>query len=154
MTFDKLIFREAVADAGSGVPETPASDGQDPVPCPGRSEVFRENVLTVDFGGIGELTVRSGRGEVNWRRITRPVLDVLRAKLEACGFEAWRDAGPASGPDGAGWRLELFDGEKPVKRVGIHGVTPEQWTVFRSFLELCGALAEDRRQTIHFGSAG
>ena len=126
MTFDKLVYRE------SGRPD------------PGR-------VLTVDFGGIGELTLSSGlRGETNWRRITRPVLDVLRAKLDACDFGAWHDeyAAPAA-EDGFGWGLELFKSGKSVKRIS-GGAVPEQWAAFRSVLDLCGALAENRskRETI------
>ena len=120
MNFDKLVYRE------SGRPE-------------------QGSVLTVDFGGIGELTVRSGlRGEVNWRRLTRPVLDVLRLKLDACKFEAWRDDYSAPSPDGFGWGLELFDGGKPVKRISGCNAVPEQWPSFQSILELCSALAENR----------
>ena len=120
MTFDKLVYRES-AGPGTG------------------------SVLTVDFGGIGELTVASGiRGEVNWRRITRPVLDVLRAKLDACDFEAWSDDDSGPAPDGSAWDLELFDGGKSVKQVSGGIAVPEQWHVFRSLLELCGALAENR----------
>lgn len=120
MTFDKLVYHESAG------------------PDPG-------SVLTVDFGGIGELTVKSGlRGEVNWRRLTRPVLDVLRLKLDACEFEAWRDDDPAPETNGAGWGIELFSGGKPVKHVNGGSVLPEQWAVFQSILELCGALAENR----------
>lgn len=127
MTFDKLVYHES---AGPG---------------PG-------STLTVDFGGIGELTVRSGlRGEVNWRRLTRPVLDVLRMKLDACEFEAWRDDDSAPETYGAGWGLELFSGGKTVKLVNGGNVLPEQWTVFRSILELCDALAENRRQGLLLG---
>ena len=119
MTFDKLVYHESAG------------------PDPG-------STLTVDFGGIGELTVRSGlRGEVNWRRLTRPVLDVLRLKLDACEFEAWRDDDPAPETNGAGWGLELFNNGKTVKRIS-GGAVPEQWPAFRSILELCGALAENR----------
>ncbi len=126
MTFDKLVYREAVPA------EHPASDG-----------TGQGSVLTVDFGGIGELTVRFDfRGEVNWRRITRPVLDVLRAKLDACKFEMWGGDCPASDTPGGG--LELFLGEKSVKQVSCHGATPDQWALFQSVLELCGALAENR----------
>ena len=125
MVFDKLVYHE--------------SAGTDP-----------GSVLTVDFSGIGELTVRSvPRGEVNWRRLTRPVLDVLRMKLDACDFEAWGDDYSAPAADGGGWGLELFDGGKPVKRVSGGSVVPEQWPAFRSILELCGALAENRRQCLH-----
>ena len=125
MTFDKLVYREAVSGAAPGAPSG----------C----------VLTVDFGGIGELTVKSGiRWEVNWRRITRPVLDVLRAKFDACDFEAWRDDYSAPSADGSGWGLELFDGGKSVKQVSGGNAVPEQWPVFQSILELCGALAENR----------
>ena len=127
MTFDKLVYHESAG------------------PDPG-------SVLTVDFGGIGELTVRSGfRGEVNWRRITRPVLDLLRSKLDTCNFEAWRTDYSASAPDGCGWGLELFDGEKPVKRIIGSSAVPEQWPAFQAILELCGALAENRskRETAH-----
>ena len=121
MQFDKLVYRE------SNRPE-------------------RGSELTVDFGGIGELTVKSGvRGEVNWRRLTRPLLDVLRTKLDACDFETWNDE-YTSAADGFGWGLELFDGGKSVKQVVGGSAVPEQWTAFRSILELCGALAEDRRQ--------
>ena len=125
MNFDKLVYRESAgADPGS--------------------------VLTVDFGGIGELTLRSGvRGEVNWRRLTRPVLDVLRAKLDACDFEAWRDDYSGAAADGPGWGLELFDGGKTVKLVCGSSALPEQWPVFRSILELCGALAENRSKREH-----
>ena len=124
MNFDKLVYRE--------------SDRMDP----GR-------VLTVDFGGIGELTLRSGRrGEINWRRITRPVLDVLRAKLDACDFGAWRDEYAAPAADGPGWGLELFEDGKSVKRIR-GGAVPEQWPAFRSILDLCSALAENRRQSLH-----
>ena len=120
MTFDKLVYHESAW------------------PDPG-------SVLTVDFGGIGELTVRSGlRGEVNWRRLTRPVLDVLRLKLDACAFEAWRDDDPAPETNGAGWGIEFFNGGKSVKQLNGGGVLPEQWAVFQSVLELCGALAENR----------
>ena len=120
MTFDKLVYHESAG------------------PDPG-------SVLTVDFGGIGELTVKSGlRGEVNWRRLTRPVLDVLRLKLDACRFEAWRDDDSEPAPGGFGWGLELFDGGKRVKRISGGGILPEQWPVFRSILELCGSLAENR----------
>ncbi len=120
MTFDKLVYHESAG------------------PDPG-------SVLTVDFGGIGELTVKSGlRGEVNWRRLSRPVLDVLRLKLDACRFEAWRDNDPAPEVNGAGWGLELFSGGKPVKRISGGGGLSEQWPAFRSILELCGALAENR----------
>lgn len=122
MIFDKLVYRE------SNRPD-------------------RGNVLTVDFGGIGELTVKSGlRGEVNWRRLTRPVLDVLRAKLDACDFEAWREDYSTPVPDDSAWGLVLFDGEKAVKQISGGSAVPEQWSVFQSVLELCGALAEDRRQ--------
>ena len=129
MTFDKLVYHESAG------------------PDPG-------SVLTVDFGGIGELTLRSGRrGEVNWRRLTRPVLDVLRLKLDACEFEAWRNDDPAPETNGTGWGIELFNGGKPVKQVNGGSVLPEHWAVFQSILELCGALAEDRRQGLHCGSA-
>ena len=119
MRFDKLVYRE------SNRPD-------------------RGSVLTVDFGGIGELTVESGfRGEVNWRRLTRPLLDVLRSKLDACDFEAWDDEyTPAQ--DGFGWGLELFDGGKTVKQISGGNAVPEQWTAFQSILELCDALAENR----------
>ena len=134
MTFDKLVYRETVPGAAAGMQGLSASDATDP-----------GSMLTVDFGGIGELTVRSGPcGEVNWRRITRPVLDVLRSKLDACKFEAWRDDYSAPAADGPGWGLELFDGEKSVKRIRGGNAVPEQWPAFRSILELCGALAEDR----------
>ena len=123
MRFDKLVYRESAGTA------------------PG-------NVLTVDFGGIGELTLKTvPRGEVNWRRLTRPVLDVLRAKLEACDFEAWPDDDPAPGIDGSAWGLELFEGGKPVKQVSGRNAIQEQWPAFQSILELCGALAENRRQS-------
>ncbi len=129
MTFDKLVYHESAG------------------PNPG-------SVLTVDFGGIGELMVRSGlRGEVNWRRLTRPVLDVLRLKLDACEFEAWRDNDPAPETNGAEWGIELFNGGKPVKHVNGGSVLPEQWAVFQSILELCGALAEDRRQDLLLGKS-
>ena len=122
MVFDKLVYHESAG------------------PDPGSE-------LTVDFGGIGELTMRSGlRGEVNWRRLTRPVLDVIRMKLDACDFEAWRDDYSASAAGVPGWGLELFDGEKPVKRIIGCNAVPEQWPVFQSILEMCGALAENRRQ--------
>ena len=125
MTFDKLVYHES---AGPG---------------PG-------STLTVDFGGIGELTVRSGlRGEVNWRRLTRPVLDVLRMKLDACEFEAWRDDAPAPGMNGARWGLELFDGGKTVRQINGRNAVPEQWPVFRSILELCDELAENRDKENH-----
>ena len=120
MVFDKLVYRE------SRRPD-------------------RGNVLTVDFGGIGELTVKSGlRGEVNWRRLTRPVADVLRAKLDDCDFGAWKEDYSAPVPDDSGWRLELFDGEKAVKQVNGGSAMPEQWSAFLSVLELCGALVEAR----------
>ena len=120
MTFDKLVYHE--------------SAGTEP-----------GSVLTVDFGGIGELTVQSALlGEVNWRRLTRPVLDVLRLKLDACKFEAWRDDYSVPAAEGGGWWLELFDGGKPVKQVSGGSAVPEQWPVFQSVLELCGALAENR----------
>lgn len=129
MTFDKLVYHESAG------------------PDPG-------SVLTVDFGGIGELTVRSGRrGEVNWRRLTRPMLDVLRLKLDACEFEAWRDNDPAPEVNGAGWGLELFSGGKPVKQVNGGSILPEQWAAFQSILELCGTLAEDRRQDLLLGKS-
>ena len=119
MTFDKLVYHESAG------------------PDPG-------SVLTVDFGGIGELTVRSGlRGEVNWRRLTRPVLDVLRLKLDACKFEAWPDDS-APETNGTGWGLELFSEGKTVKQVNGGSILPEQWAVFQSILDLCGALAENR----------
>ena len=118
MTFDKLVYHESAG------------------PDPG-------NVLTINFGGIGELTVKSGlRGEVNWRRLTRPVLDVLRMKLDACDFETWGNDDPA--PDSFDWGLELFNEGTPVKRISGGGILPEQWPAFRSILELCGALAENR----------
>ena len=124
MRFDKLVYRESAGTA------------------PG-------SVLTVDFGGIGELTLRTvPRGEVNWRRLTRPVLDVLRAKLEACDFEAWRNDKSAPEADAPGWGLELFEGGKTVKQVSGKKAAPEQWAVFQSVLELCGALAENRRQDL------
>ena len=120
MTFDKLVYHESAG------------------PDPG-------SVLTVDFGGIGELTVKSGlRGEVNWRRLTRPVLDVLRSKLADCEFEAWRDDDSAPETNGTGWGLELFSEGKSVKQVKGGSVLPEQWAAFQSILELCGALAENR----------
>ena len=120
MTFDKLVYRES---------------GR---PAPG-------SVLTVDFGGIGELTVESGPcGEVNWRRLTNPVLDLLRTKLDACKFEAWRDDYSAPSPDGFGWGLELFDDGKSVRRISGCNAVPEQWPAFQSILELCSALAENR----------
>ena len=120
MTFDKLVYHESAG------------------PDPG-------SVLTVDFGGIGELTVKSGfRGEVNWRRLTRPVLDVLRLKLEACKFEAWQDDYSAPEMNGAEWGLELFNGGKSVKQINGGSILPENWDIFRSILELCGALAENR----------
>ena len=120
MVFDKLVYHESAG------------------PDPGSE-------LTVDFGGIGELMMRSGlRGEVNWRRLTRPVLDVLRMKLDACDFEAWQNDYSAPAPDGFGWGLELFDGATTVKLIRGHNAVPEQWTAFRSILELCGALAENR----------
>ena len=125
MTFDKLVYRES-AGPGTG------------------------SVLTVDFGGIGELTVESSfRGEVNWRRLTRPVLDVLRLKLDACEFEAWGNDDSAPEKDGTGWGLELFNGGKSVKQVNCGSVLPEQWAAFQSILDLCGALAEYRRQNLH-----
>jgi hypothetical protein len=126
------------------MPGHSAPDGKDP-----------GSVLTVDFGGIGELTVRSGPcGEVNWRRITRPVLDLLRSKLDACDFEAWRDDYSAPAADGSGWGLELFDGGKTVKQVRGGKTVPEQWPEFRSILDLCDALAEDRskRKRIRCGT--
>ena len=125
IVFDKLVYHESAgADRGS--------------------------VLTVDFGGIGELTMRSALcGEVNWRRLTRPVLDVLRMKLDACDFESWRDDYSAPAADGGGWWLELFDGGRPVKQVSGGSAVPDQWHVFQSILELCGALAENRRQRLH-----
>ena len=124
MTFDKLVYHESAG------------------PDPG-------SVLTVDFSGIGELTVKSGlRGEVNWRRLTRPVLDVLRLKLDACEFEAWGNDDPAPETDGAGWGLELFNDGKSVKQVNCGSVLPEQWAVFQSILDLCGALAENRMQNL------
>ena len=123
MTFDKLVYRESAW------------------PDPGR-------VLTVDFGGIGELTLSSGSC-VNWRRITRPVLDILRMKLDACEFESWREDDPSPAGDGSAWELELFEGEKAVKQINGGRVVPEQWPVFQSVLELCGALAENRRQRLH-----
>ena len=127
MDFDKLVYHE--------------SAGAEPG-C----------VLTVDFGGIGELTVKSGlRGEVNWRRLTRPVLDVLRLKFDACKFEMWRDNDPAPDMNERGWGLELFSGGKSVKLVNGGSVLPEQWAVFQSILELCDALAEDRRQDLLLG---
>ena len=130
MTFDKLVYHESAG------------------PNPG-------SVLTVDFGGIGELTVKFGfRGEVNWRRLTRPVLDVLRLKLDDCKFETWQDDDSAPEKNGTGWGLELFNGGKTVKQVNGGSVLPEQWAVFQSILELCGALAENRRQHLHCGSAG
>ena len=130
MTFDKLVYHESAG------------------PDPG-------SVLTVDFGGIGELTVRSGlRGEVNWRRLTRPVLDILRLKLASCDFEEWRDDAPAPEMNGTGWGLELFDGGKSVKQVNGGNVPPEQWAQFQSILELCDALAENRRQRLHCSCAG
>ncbi len=141
MTFDKLVYRETVSSTQPIPNETP----------PG-------NVLTVDFGGIGELTLKSGfSGEVNWRRITRHVLNVLRSMLDACDFEAWRDDYTASATDKSDWGLELFDGGKPVKRIRGGDAVPEQWPAFRSILELCGALAEDRSKRmgrIRGGSAG
>ena len=124
MTFDKLVYHEA---------------GR---PNPG-------SVLTVDFGGIGELTLKSvPGGEVNWRRLTRPLLEVLRSKLDACDFGTWREDYSASPADGFDWGLELFDGGKPVKRISGGSAVPEQWPAFRSILELCGALAENRRQSL------
>ena len=127
MTFDKLVYHESAG------------------PDPG-------SVLTVDFGGIGELTVRSGRrGEVNWRRLTRPVLDVLRLKLDACEFEAWKNDNPAPETNGAGCGIEFFNGGKPVKQLNGGGVLPEQWAVFQSVLELCSSLVEDRRQDLLLG---
>ena len=125
MRFDKFVYRESVrADRG--------------------------NVLTVDFGGIGELTVKSGlRGEVNWRRLTRPLLDVLRAKLDACDFDSWRDDDPALPEDDFGWGLELFDGGKTVKTLRGGSAAPEHRAAFRSILELCDELAENRRQSLH-----
>ena len=120
MQFDKLVYRE------SGCPD-------------------RGSVLTVDFGGIGEITAESeARHEVNWRRITRPLLDVLLTKLEACDFEAWRDEYSMPDSDGFGWGLELFEDGKSVKRMSGGTAVPEQWPAFQSILELCGALAENR----------
>ena len=116
MTFDKLVYH----------------------PDPG-------SVLTVDFGGIGELTLKSGlRGEVNWRRLTRPVLDVLRSKLDACEFEVWRDDYSTPPEEGFGWGLELFRDGKSVKLISGRNAVPEQWPVFQSVLELCDELAENR----------
>lgn len=127
MTFDKLVYHESAG------------------PDPG-------SVLTVDFGGIGELTVRSGlRGEVNWRRLTRPVLDILRMKLDACEFEVWRNDDPAPETNGAGWEIELFNGGESVKQVNGGNILPEQWTAFQSILELCSSLVEDRRQDLLLG---
>ena len=124
MTFDKLVYRESGRIA------------------PGR-------VLTVDVGGIGELTLKSGfSGEINWRRITRPVLDVLRTKLDACDFGSWHDEYAAPAADGFGWGLELFEEGKSVKRIR-GGVVPEQWPAFRLILDLCGALAENRSKENH-----
>ena len=123
MTFDKLVYHESAG------------------PDPG-------NVLTVDFGGIGELTLKTiPHGEVNGRRLTRPVLDVLRAKLEACDFEAWASDNSEPGINGSAWGLELFEGGKPVKQVSGRNAIQEQWPAFQSILELCGALAENRRQS-------
>lgn len=120
MTFDKLVYREAAGTA-------PASE------------------LTVDFGGIGELTLRTApRGEVNWRRLTRPVLDVLRAKLDACDFEAWKNDESMPDAEDSAWGLELFEGGKSVKEIRAGSTAPEHWAAFRSVLELCGALAENR----------
>ena len=125
MTFDKLVYHESAG------------------PDPG-------NVLTVDFGGIGELTVKSGcRGEVNWRRLTRPVLDVLRLKLDACKFETWQDVYSEPTPESFGWGLELFDGGKTVRQINGRNAVPEQWPVFRSILELCDELAENRDKENH-----
>ena len=125
MNFDKLVYHES-AGANPG------------------------SVLTVDFGGIGELTVITGpHGEVNWRRITRPVLDILRSKLDACDFEAWREDDFVPATNGARWGLELFDGEKAVKQIRGGSAVPEQWPAFQSLLELCDALAENRRQRLH-----
>jgi len=125
MQFDKLVYRES-----------------------GCSD--RASVLTVDFGGIGEITAESGaRREVNWRRLTRPLLDVLLMKLEACDFEAWRDEYSMPDPDGFGWGLELFEDGKSVKRMSGGRAVPEQWPAFQSILELCGALAENRSKGKH-----
>ena len=125
MTFDKLVYHEACR------------------PAPG-------SVLTVDFGGIGELTLKSvPGGEVNWRRLTRPLLDVLQSKLDACDFGTWRDEYSASAADSFHWGLELFDGGKPVRRISGGSTLPEQWPAFRSILELCGALAENRNNRNH-----
>lgn len=138
MKFDRLVYRETASGAAAGQPDSSAPCGAEP-----------ENVLTVDFGGIGELTLKSGpRGDVNWRRITHPVLDVLRSKLDACEFDAWRDDYSAPSKNDHGWGLELFDGETSVKRIAGGGDVPERWPVFLSLLELCGALAENRRQSL------
>lgn len=95
-------------------------------------------VLTVDFGGIGELTVASeSAGEVTWRRLTTPVRDVLQAKLAACGFDSWQseDALPVC------WGLELFHNGQLAKRICGCNAVPE---MIRSLLEFCTALAENR----------
>ena len=83
---------------------------------------------------------------MNWRRITRPVQDILRAKLDACDFEAWKEDYSAPATDGPGWGLELFSGGKPVKQIIGSSSMPEQWPVFQSLLDLCAALAENRNR--------
>ena len=111
MNYDKLIFTET---ASTGI------------------------VLTVDFSGIGELTVESeSAGEVTWRRLTAPVKDVLQAKLVAAGFDSWQseDLSPAC------WGLELFRNGKLAKHICGCSAVPE---ILRSILELCIALAENR----------
>ena len=56
--------------------------------------------------------------------------------------------GQAPAADGPGWGLELFEDGKSVKRIR-GGAVPEQWPAFRSILDLCSALAENRRQSLH-----
>lgn len=96
-------------------------------------------VLTIDFGGIGELTVKSSSsGEVNWRRLTAPVKDILNAKISACGFESWSSEATIV----PCWGVDFFgkDG-KLAKRISGCMTVPDQ---IRSLLEFCVSLAENR----------
>jgi len=111
--------------------------------------------LTIDFG-IGEVMARSSvSGEVRWRRLTNPLKDVLRSKLEACGFEAWD--GYAVSPadmdrrpdvrektDGHAWGVFFYADGESVGMVSACDAVLSKRPAFASLMDLCLSLAEDR----------
>ena len=117
MKYDRLVFRET-----------------------GRSPGW---ILTIDFG-IGELTAKSAvSGEVRWRRLTNPLKDVLRMKLDACGFDAWDDACAGAPKGSPAWLVRFSDGES-FRMVSACDAALAGMPAFASVMDLCLSLAEMR----------